>query len=86
MSRRSRDTPLEWLLLNGLACPRNKTADGQGPTSHHVFGSKMCPGRVTGFCGFLFSYLNRSLRFYRYNFTLNDLVSTFPKISRGYFY
>ena len=37
MSGRSRDTPLGWLLLNGLACRRNKTVNGQSLTGHHVF-------------------------------------------------
>ena len=85
MSGRSLDTPLGWLLLNGLTCPRNKTANGQSLMGHHVFRNRMHPGRVTGFCGFLFSYLNRSLGFCRYNCTLNGLVSTFPEISGGCF-
>ena len=45
----------------------------------------MRPGGVTRFYGFLFSFLNRSLKFYRYNFALDGLVSTFPEISGGYF-
>ena len=45
----------------------------------------MCPRRVTGFYGFLFDYLNKSLGFCRDNFMLNDLVSTFPEISGGCF-
>ena len=45
----------------------------------------MRPGGVTRFCGFLFGYLNKSLRFYRYNFALDSLVSTFSEISGGYF-
>ena len=85
MIGRSRDTPLGWLLLNGLTCPRNKTANSQSLTSHHVFRNRMCLRRVTGFCGFLFGYLNKSLGFCKYNFTLDGLVSTFPEISGGYF-
>ena len=86
MSGRSRDTPLRWLLLlNGLACPRNKMANGQSPFRHHVFGNSVCLGRVTRFCGFLSGYLNWILGFCWYNFTLNGLMSTFPKISRCYF-
>ena len=85
MSERSRDAPLRWLLLlSGLACPRNETADGQGPSGHHVFGNKLCPGRVTRFYSFLCSYLNWILGFGWYNFTLNSLVSTFPEISGCY--
>ena len=52
---------------------------------HHVFRNRMRPRRVTGFCSFLFDYLNRSLRFCKYNFTLDGLVSMFPEISGGYF-
>ena len=36
---------------------------------------------VTRFYSFLCGYLNRSLGFCWYNFTLNGLVSTFPEIS-----
>ena len=82
MSVRSWDAPLRWLvLLNGLACPRNETADGQGLSGHHVFENRVCPGRVTRFRGFLCSYLNWILRFGWYNFMLNGLVSMFPEIS-----
>ena len=81
MSGRSRDTPLRWLLLlNGLAHPRNETADGQGLSCHHVFGNRVCLGRVTRFRSFLRGYLNWILGLGCYNFTLNGLVSTFPKI------
>ena len=45
----------------------------------------MRPGGVTGFYGFLFGFLNRSLRFCRYNFALDGLVSMFLEISRCYF-
>ena len=85
MSRRSRDTPMGWLLLNGLTFPKDKTANCQSLTGHHVFRDRMRPGRVIGFCGFLFDYLNRSLGFCSYNFVLNSLVSMFPEISGGYF-
>ena len=85
MSGRSLDTPLGWLLLNGLTCPRDKTANCQSLMGHHVFRNRMRPRRVTGFCSFLFDYLNRSLRFCKYNFTLDGLVSMFPEISGGYF-
>ena len=81
ISGRSQDTPLRWLLLlNGLTCPRNKRADGQGPSGHHVFGNRVFPGRVTRFCGFLCGYLNWILKFCWYNFMLNSLVSTFLEI------
>ena len=84
MSGRSRDAPLRWLLLlNGLACPRNETADSQSLFGHHVFGDKVCPGRVTRFHGFLHGYLNWILGFDRYDFMLNGFVSSVPEIS-GY--
>ena len=85
MSGRSWDTPFGWLLLNGLICPKNEMADGQGLAGHHVSRNRMCPGRVTGFYSFLFGYLNRSLGFCRDNFMLNGLVCMFPEISGGCF-
>ena len=82
MSERSRDAPLKWLLLlNALAYPRNEMAYDQGLSGHHVFGNRVCRGRVTRFHGFLRGYLNWILRFGWYNFMLNGLVSTFPEIS-----
>ena len=86
MSGRSRDAPLRWmLLLNGLACPRNEMVDSQGLSGHHVFGSGMCPGRVTRFRGFLRGYLNWIRGFGWYDFMLNALVSTFLEMSGRYF-
>ena len=82
MSGRSRDAPLRCLLLlNGLARPRNETADCQGLSGHHIFKNRVCPGRVTRFHGFLCGYWNGILEFGWYNFTLNGLVITFLEIS-----
>ena len=52
---------------------------------HHLFRNRVHLGGVTGFYSFLFSYQNRSLRFCRYNFALDGLVSTFLKIAGCYF-
>ena len=87
MNGRSRDAPLRWrlLLLNGLACTRDETADGQSPSSHHVFRSGVSPRRVTGLRSFLRGYLNRIHRFGLYGFALNGLVSTFLEMPGCYF-
>ena len=87
ISGRSRDAPLRWRLLlpNGLACPRDEVANGQSSSGHHVFRSGVGPRRVTGLRGFLRSYLNRIHRFGLYGFTLNGLVSAFPKKLGCYF-
>jgi len=81
MSGRSRDAPLRWRLLlqNGLACPRDETTDGQGPSGHHVFRSGMGLGRVTRLRGFLRGYLNWIRGFGLYDITLNGLVSAFQR-------
>ena len=42
-------------------------------------------GGVTGFYGFLFGFLSRSLWLCRCSFALDGLVSTFSKIPRCYF-
>ena len=81
MNGRSRDAPLgRSLLLNGLACPRDETADSQSPSGHHVFWGRMGSGRVTRLRCFLCGYLNWIRGFGLYGFTLNSLVSAFPEM------
>ena len=42
---------------------------------------KMCSGRISGFCGCVFDFLNRSFWFGRL-FLLNGFVGEFPETAR----
>ena len=82
MGKRSLAAPLRWLLLCGLTCTRNKSANCQSLMGHHFFtAGGMRSGRITGFCSYMFSFLNRSFGFSRL-LLLNGFVGTFPKMAR----